>query len=103
MGYNRHHSTARLLFHSKRDYENGEIVEFKAWEVPRSGIRPEGIKCSMVYIDTSGRRILGYDNAEGKGHHCHVGDEEIPIEFGSIGELLLKFLNEVGHLRGRHQ
>ena len=57
----------------------------------------------MVYIDAAGRRILGYDNAEGKGHHRHVGDDETPFEFESLDVLRLKFLDEVSRLRGRHQ
>ncbi|MFI5351169.1 MAG: DUF6516 family protein [Elusimicrobiota bacterium] len=103
MGYSIHHSPARLLFHKKREYQNGEIVEWKAWEVPRSAARPEGFKYSMVYIDVGGRRILGYDNAEGKGDHRHVGDEETPFAFEGLDLLLVKFLDEVGRLRGRHQ
>lgn len=103
MGYNMHHNRARLLFRRKRVYEDGEIVELKAWAVPRSAAKPDGLKYSMVYIDTSGRRILGYDNAEGKGHHRHVGDDEMPLKFESLETLALQFLDEVSRLRGRPQ
>ena len=47
--------------------------------------------------------FLGYDNAEGKGHHRHVGDEEMPVAFESIEVLGRQFLAEVSRLRGRHQ
>ncbi len=49
----------------------------------------------MVYIDVNGRRILGYDNAEGKGHHRHVGDDETPFKFESLEALTRTFLDEV--------
>ena len=103
MGYSMHHTKARLLFRWRFDYEDGEIVEVKAWEVPLSAVRPEGLKYSMVYIDANGRRILGYDNAEGKGHHRHMGDDEAPFKFESLEALMLQFLDEVSRLRGRHQ
>lgn len=103
MGYAIHHNRAQLLFHRKRVYEDGEIVELKAWAVPPSPAKPEGIKHSMVYIDASRRRILGYDNAEGKGHHRHFGDTETPLEFESLGSLMRRFLDEVSRLRGRPQ
>lgn len=103
MGYSMHHTGARLILRYKRIHEDGEIVELKAWAVPRSAAKPEGLKYSMVYIDASGRRILGYDNAEGKGHHRHVGDVETPFTFESLEALRLKFLDEVSRLRGRPQ
>ena len=103
MGYSMHHRAVRLLFQRKHKYEDGEIVELKAWEVPPSPAKPEGLKYSMVYIGANGRRILGYDNAEGKGHHRHVGDEETPFKFEGIEALRRQFLDEVSRLRGRHQ
>ena len=103
MGYNIHHTRAWLLFRDKQSYEDGEIIELKAWVVPRSAAKPEGLKYSLVYIGANGRRILGYDNAEGKGHHRHVGYEETPIEFEGLEALRLRFLDEVSRLRGRPQ
>lgn len=103
MGYTVHHKRAWLLFRQKHSYEDGEIVELKAWAVPRSAAKPEGLKYSMVYIDVNGRRILGYDNAEGKGHHRHMGDDETPFKFESLEALRSQFLDEVTRLRGRHQ
>jgi len=92
-----------LLVRSKETFDNGEFIEVKAWAVPRSAAKPEGVKYSLVYIGVDGRRILGYDNAEGKGHHRHLGDDETPVEFESLEVLISKFRDEVGRLRGRHQ
>ena len=95
------HRKAILLFHKKYEYSDGEIVEVKAWEVPPSPAKPEGIKYSFVYIGRDGARILGYDNAEGKGHHKHLGDQEVPSEFLSVEWKIARFTEEVIHLRRR--
>lgn len=95
------HRKAVLLFHEKYEYSDGEIVETKVWAVPPSPAKPEGIKYSFVYIAKDGVRILGYDNAEGKGHHKHFGGRETPTEFMGIGLLIERFGQEVTHLRRR--
>ena len=92
---------AVLLFHEKVEYADGDIVEVKAWAVAPSPAKPEGIKYSLVYIGKDGTRILGYDNAEGKGHHKHLGGRESPSEFTNIERLIEQFGREVAHLRRR--
>ena len=57
-------------------------------------------KYSLVYLDAKGRRVLGYDNAEGKGHHKHEGGIEVSVKFDSLGELEELFLTEVRASRG---
>ena len=71
----------------------------KGWDVPKSPRTPEGYKYSLVYIDTSGERILGYDNAEGKGHHRHARGKEESIKFESVEKLVTEFLKEVQEIR----
>lgn len=90
---------ARLLFRHKHVYADGAIVEMKVWSVPKSSKTPEGYKYSLAYIEPKGRRTLGYDNAEGKGHHRHEGKKEKAISFESIKELTKKFLAEVQTIR----
>lgn len=86
---------ARLLFRYKFILKDGEIVAVKAWAVPRSARMPEGVKYSLVYIDRNRRRVLGYDNAEGKGHHRHEGAEETNVEFESISAHVARFVKEL--------
>ena len=74
-------------------------MEIKAWSVPKTTTMPEGIKYSLVYIDKEGNRVLGYDNAEGKGHHRHEGRDEAPFEFRSIDVLIERFLDEISERR----
>ena len=76
-------------------------MEVKVWRVPKTPHHPEGFKYSMVYIDESRRRVLGYDNAHGKGHHRHDLEGEKPVLFLSIEGLIDVFLNEVRGLRRR--
>ena len=94
------HSAKRLAFHRKSVFQDAAIVEMRVWIVPRSRSMPEGYKYSLVYIDSHGRRILGYDNSEGKGHHRHFEGKEQPVIFHSISALASKFMAEVRGIRG---
>ncbi len=45
-------------------------------------------------------RGIGYDNAEGNGHHKHVGRLERPYAFKNVEVLIKDFLEDVRKLRG---
>jgi len=90
---------AKNLFSDKRVFPDGAIVEMKVWLVPPSPRKPEGYKYSLVYIDAHGNRVLGYDNAEGKGHHRHDRGRETADSFTSIGDLRKRFEEEVERIR----
>lgn len=90
---------AKLYFHHKQIYSDNAIAETKVWRVPKTWKTPEGFKYSLVYINKEGKRVLGYDNAEGKGHHCHKGKRTVPYEFQAIWKLIEIFLKEVGKIR----
>ena len=62
--------------HKDRDY----IVEIKIYKVNKDQFHPEGFHYSLVLIK-DGKRLLGYDNHERKGHHTHRGKGESPYEF----------------------
>ena len=90
---------ATLLSRQKIVYPDGSLIETKIWIVPKTSRTPEGFKYSLVYINKKGQRVLGYDNAEGKGHHKHVGAKEMPYDFKSVDELVATFEKEVRELR----
>jgi hypothetical protein len=92
-------SKALLIFHQKTVFPDGSLIETKAWAVSKVPRTPEGIKYSLVYINARGERVLGYDNAEGKGHHRHDVDKETKVNFKSIEELAGQFLREVSVIR----
>lgn len=60
---------ATKALHAK-EIKGDEVVEIKVWRVLKSEDKPFGVKYSVAYIKGD-KRIVGYDNAEGKGDHRH--------------------------------
>ena len=85
---------AELLIHDRVKDRHGGIIEVKIWLVPKSADRPHSYKYSLVYIK-HGKRILGYDNAEGKGDHRHYNDKEMPYKFTSVKKLFEDFYGDL--------
>jgi len=81
--------------------ELGNAVEMKVWIVPMSGDIPHGYKYSLVYI-VGGERVVGYDNAEGKGDHRHIGARESVYAFKSIRRLVRDFQADVELFKEKH-
>ncbi len=84
---------ARIAYKEKWQADDN-IVEIKVWEVPISKDKPHGYKYSLVYIKGS-KRILGYDNAEGKGDHRHYGQREESYKFKGIDKLFGDFYKDL--------
>ena len=42
-----------------------------------------------------GKRVIGYDNAEGKGDHRHYNDKEMPYKFTSVKKLFEDFYRDL--------
>jgi len=84
---------AELVYHDKW-MEADNIVEIKIWSVPTNHDRPHGYKYSLVYIK-NGNRIVGYDNAEGKGDHRHYRDKVEQYDFKNIEKLFEDFYKDV--------
>ena len=63
------------------------------WQLPRpTKDRPYGLKYRL-YLGRAGGTLVRYDNETGKGHHCHVGPDEVqtPYHFSSLESLLNDF------------
>jgi hypothetical protein len=91
---------AELLFHRKRIYDDGAIVELRIWVVPapvRGSVHR--LKYSLFY-GRNGERLVGYDNEAGKGDHRHRAGREDPYVFRSVDQLVADFLADVAGLRG---
>lgn len=84
---------ARIVYKEKWQVDDN-IVEIKIWEVPGSQDKPHGYKYSLVYIK-GGKRIVGYDNAEGKGDHRHYEEQEKPYTFKGIDKLFEDFYRDL--------
>lgn len=89
---------AKLVLHDKVVLSLEEIVEIKIWKVPRSEEYPEGFKYSLVYVK-KGKRILGYDNYQGHGHHKHIGTRMEPYRFKNVERLLEDFRRDLKEVR----
>lgn len=85
---------ARLIRHDKGYDVEGNTVKVKMWEVGITPDKPHGYKYSLVYI-VQGRRVIGYDNAEGKGDHRHYGDRIEPYRFEGLEKLAEDFYSDV--------
>ena len=82
-----------LIFEHKHRHKN-YIVEIKIYKVPKDKWHPEGFHYSLVLIK-DGKRILGYDNYERKGHHIHRYNKELPYEFVDEWKLIGDFNKDV--------
>jgi len=91
---------ARLLFHERRLFDDGAIMEMKIWRVPQP-VPPtsHGLKYSLFY-GYPGRRLVGYDNERTKGDHRHLDDRELRYAFVSVEQLVADFLADVRRIRG---
>ena len=90
--------SVNLLFYRKNIEPNGDIVEMKIWQVPHSKDKPYGLKYSLVYV-RGGRRIIGYDNAEGKRDHRHCRNKEYSYHFRGVDALIEDFYSDVEKAR----
>jgi len=87
---------AEPIFEHKHIHKN-YIVDIKIYKVPKDKFHPEGFQYSLVLIK-DGKRILGYDNHEKRGHHIHRGSMEIEYEFVDEWKLIEDFYEEVKKL-----
>ena len=78
--------------------EAGNTIEIKMWVVPKTVYKPYGFKYSLVYI-VNNKRILGYDNAEGKGDRRHYKKREEPYLFVSLEKLAEDFYRDVEQIK----
>lgn len=92
---------ASLIFHSKRIYDDGGVVELKIWALPRPvASSAHRLKYSLLF-GRNGRRLVGYDNERGKGDHRHIGDFEEPYAFTTLDALVADFHRDVLAAMGR--
>jgi hypothetical protein len=91
---------ASLLFHERRRFDDGAIIEMKIWRVPEPVLpTTHGLKYSL-FCGYPGRRLVGYDNERTKGDHRHLDDRELACIFTSVEQLVTDFLDDVRRIRG---
>jgi hypothetical protein len=92
-------SQAALLYHRKRFFDDGAILEMKLWSVPRTVPGSKHSYKYSLYYGHPGQRLIGYDNESGKGDHRHYGDIEAAYRFTTPEQLMSDFLADVHALR----
>jgi len=91
---------AERIEHSKVIDELGNTIEIKLWKLPEAAEdRPHGYKYSLVYI-VDDDRVIGYDNAEGKGDHKHIRGNEKPYKFTNVRKLIHDFNRDIERFKG---
>ncbi len=83
-----------LIEHIKVVEDTGNIIEVKLWQVERTMDKPYGYKYSLVYV-VKGKRVIGYDNAEGKGDHRHYESRTETYRFTDLRTLVNDFYGDV--------
>jgi len=88
----------KLVIYKKHTDELSNTVKIKVWQIQPTKDKPFGFKYSLVHI-VNGKRVLGYDNAEGKKDHKHINDREIKYEFLSIRQLIEDFFSDMEKIK----
>jgi len=89
---------AEQIFYRKNVEPNGDIIEMKIWRVPHPKSKVHRFKYYLVYI-REGKRLIGYDNAEGKGDHKHYRHKEYSYHFTDMNTLIRDFYDDVEKIR----
>ena len=86
---------AELVVHQKITDERGNTIEIKIWQLLRANAdKPHGLRYSLAYI-VDGKRVVGYDNGEGKGDHRHYRGKEEHYHFVDIDRLFDDFYADI--------
>jgi hypothetical protein len=94
-----HMAPATLIFHRRRVFDDGSLVEMKLWQVP------DPVRCSThefkysLFYGRERQRLVGYDNEAGKGDHRHYGATEETYLFTSPERLVADFVADVVRMR----
>ncbi len=91
--------SATLIYHRKRLYDDGAVMEETLWLVPRVVPGSSHAFKYSLYYGQRGQRLIGYDNEAGKGDHRHYGEREEIYPFTTPEQLMADFLADVRALR----
>ena len=82
---------ARQIFHHKAHLHEHYIVELEIFEIGDPVRYPDGIKYSLLCMDTrNGHRVL-LDNHHPKGPHMHLDETENAYVFNGVSALMADF------------
>ncbi len=82
---------ATLIYYFKELVQGRYVLEQSIHAVPLDNRYPDGVKYSLIFLDSkTGDRVL-LDNHQPKGPHVHLGQEEISYEYVDDERLLTDF------------
>ena len=90
---------AEPIYLEKKYFSDGSFQEIKIWKVDKKKDKPHGLKYSFAYI-VNNERVVGYDNAEGKGDHKHYKGKEYSYKFDNLETLWSDFKNDIERYKG---
>jgi hypothetical protein len=86
---------ARLLLRERVIVGENRFAEIVIWQVPRPRAgSPHRYKYRLAFV-VDEICVVRFDNETGKGDHKHVGIDEQPYRFSSLGQLVTDFWSEV--------
>lgn len=91
--------TAQRLLSYRQRLTDKLFKEVVVWRLPRPlpGSRhPFKYRLALVH---NGRCVLRYDNERGKGDHKHMDDQEYPLPFVTLPQLLTDFDRDIRRWR----
>ncbi len=90
---------AAPIYLEKKYFSDGSFQEIKIWKVDKRKDKPHGLKYSFAYI-VNNERVVGYDNAEGKGDHKHYKGKEYLYKFDNLETLWRDFKKDIERYKG---
>lgn len=78
------------------------FAQLVLWKLPNpviGSLHPYKYRLALVSRNVC---VLRFDNEAGKGDHYHLGDDEYPYRFQTVGQLLVDFEAEIKRWRDAH-
>jgi len=87
---------AKILVREKFTDEDGNLIEYVVWNVPRSHLHPEGVRYRMAFIPRGTEKpAVLYDNHHPKGHHKHISGVEEVYSYSNVHQLMIDFHKDI--------
>ena len=86
---------ARLLLQERWIVSESRFADVVIWQLPTPlPSSSHGFKYRLAFV-VDEVCVLRFDNEAGKGDHKHIGVDEVPHVFTSLGQLVIDFWNEI--------
>lgn len=91
---------SEIVMYQKHDFPGEDaFIRIKIWRVnPNIPASQHNFKYSLVYV-VDGVCMVRYDNEAGKGDHKHIGENEYPVSFSTLKDLIKQFRTDVTAMR----